>query len=522
MPARKPFDPSRVRVPDGERSSADADSAIITPHAVNELVRGVLARHIPRTLHVLGEVGNLSRPQSGHLYFSLKDAHSELRCVMWRSAASKLKFTPETGMEIIATGEIDVYTPRGTYQLLARKLEPRGVGALEVAFRQLRERLEREGLFDQRRKKPLPAVPRRVAVVTSPSGAAIRDVLQTLSRRFPALEVLVYPVRVQGDGAADEIARAIRQLNLHQHALGGIDVMIVGRGGGSLEDLWAFNEEPVVRAIANSEIPIVSAVGHEVDVSISDLAADVRAATPTAAAELVAPRLDDLIERLAGQSRRAARAARHALDLSRGWLDTGLARGSVARPLARLRERGQLLDERQQRLRGSLAENLRTRQEHLSGAELALLRCASDARFVRLAQGVDQRVFRLSRAAQRLLARRAATLQERRWRVERALPAQTLARADERVRQLIARLHHDIYQAVLQRRRLLRAKLDAVTAHDPRSILTRGYSITRDARTRRVLRSVSEIREAMRVSTELADGEFAATAEDPRQARLFD
>jgi exodeoxyribonuclease VII large subunit len=362
---RQPFDPSRIHVPESERLPPVELPATVTPRQVNELVRGALARHIPQTLHVLGEIGDLSRPQSGHLYFALKDPHSELRCVMWRSTAVRLKFQPEPGMEVIATGGLEVYTPRGTYQLIVRKLEPRGVGALEVAFRQLKERLEREGLFDPARKKPLPKIPQRIAVVTSPTGAAIRDIVQTLARRFPALEILVWPVRVQGAGAAAEIAEAIRQLNRHAEALGGIEVAIVGRGGGSLEDLWPFNEEVVARAIAASAIPIISAVGHEVDVSISDLVADVRAATPTAAAELVAPRLVDLLEWSNRQAGRALRAARHNLELAHSRLATRLAREGLARPLTRLRERAQLVDERQQRLGLARAEHFRLQRERL-------------------------------------------------------------------------------------------------------------------------------------------------------------
>jgi len=263
---RLPFDPARIRRPAPPRDAGGP--TLLSVRQVNELVRGAIAAHLPPTLHVLGEIGDLSRPASGHLYLTLKDPSSELRCVMWRSTAASLKFAPEAGMEVIATGSLEVYTPRGTYQLIVRKLEPRGVGALEVAFRQLKEKLEREGLFDPRRKKPLPRIPERIAVVTSPTGAAIRDILHTLARRFPALEIIVFPVRVQGEGAAEEIAAAIRLLNEHAAALGGLDLAIVGRGGGSLEDLWAFNEEVVARAIAASRIPIVSAVGHEVDVKI--------------------------------------------------------------------------------------------------------------------------------------------------------------------------------------------------------------------------------------------------------------
>jgi exodeoxyribonuclease VII large subunit len=519
---RQPFDPSRVRVPESERCRGAESLATLTPRAVNELVRGVLARHIPSTLHVLGEIGDFSRPNSGHLYFSLKDAHSELRCVMWRSTAAKLKFALEPGMEVIATGGLEVYTPRGTYQLIVRKLEPRGVGALEVAFRQLKERLEREGLFDPRRKKPLPRIPERIAVVTSPTGAAIRDILQTLTTRFPAVEIIVFPVRVQGEKAAGEIAAAIGQLNRHAPALGGIDAMIVGRGGGSLEDLWAFNEEIVARAIAASRIPVVSAVGHEVDVSISDLVADVRAATPTAAAELIAPRSADLLEQLKRQVARTPRAARHTLELARSRLEALRVRDWLARPLSRVRECGQLVDERQQRLRLVAGDRFRTAREHLSRAELAILRFGTGAQFARLGQRLEQRVFRVCGAAEHLLVRRERRLNAGVARLQGLLPAQRLARYDEHLRQTSDRIAARLRQSLAHHRRLLRTRMEAIDACDPQRVLRRGYSVTRAARTRRVIRSIEEIKDGMRIVTELADGEFRSTADDPQQPGLFD
>lgn len=522
MPERQPFDPSRIRVPESERRSKAKVPDMLTPRAVNELVRGVLAQHVPSTLHVLGEIGDLSRPHSGHVYFSLKDAHSELRCVMWRSTAAKLKFALEPGMEVIATGGLEVYTPRGTYQLIARKLEPRGVGALEVAFRQLRERLEREGLFDPRRKKPLPRIPQRVAVVTSPTGAAIRDILQTLSRRFPAVEVLVYPVRVQGEGAAAEIAGAISQLNRHAQALGGIDVMIVGRGGGSLEDLWAFNEEVVARAIAASTIPVVSAVGHEVDVSISDLVADLRAATPTAAAELVTPHRTDLLEWLSRQAARAVRAAGHTGELARSRLEALLAYDGIARPRARLRERAQLVDERQQRLRLITSERFRAARERLSRSELAILRFGTGAQFARSAHRLEQRVFNVRRGAERLLLRQERRLNAWARRLQGLVPIERLARHDEHLRQTDSRIVAMLRRSLGHCRRLLRTRMEGIDACDPRRVLHRGYSLTRDARTRRVIRSVEQVRQDMRIVTELADGEFKSTADDPKQPSLFD
>ena len=243
---------------------------------------------------VEGEISNLARPRSGHVYMTLKDDRAQLRAVMWRSSAARLRFELEDGLEVVCAGRVTVYEPRGEYQVVIDRVVPKGVGALELAFRKLRDKLEKEGLFDPAHKRQLPALPRRVAVVTSPSGAAVRDILQVLDRRFPNVEVWVVPVAVQGAGAAGEIAAAIDLLN----TLTGVDVMIVGRGGGSLEDLWAFNEEAVARAVYASRIPVISAVGHEIDLTIADLVADRRALTPTEAAELVLPSRAELVGQL--------------------------------------------------------------------------------------------------------------------------------------------------------------------------------------------------------------------------------
>lgn len=259
-----------------------AEKTILTVSRLTALLRGVLEENFEQ-VWVQGEVSNLSFPSSGHIYFTLKDSGAQLRCVMFKGAAKNLKFRPGDGIALIVRGRISVYDQRGEYQLICEYLEPAGVGALQLAFVQLKERLAREGLFDESHKRPLPTFPRRVGVVTSPTGAAIHDILNVLKRRFASLEILLYPVRVQGEGSAQEIARAIDDMN----RLGLADVLIVGRGGGSLEDLWAFNEEAVARAVHRSRIPVISAVGHETDWTICDFAADLRAPTPSAAAELV-------------------------------------------------------------------------------------------------------------------------------------------------------------------------------------------------------------------------------------------
>lgn len=241
---------------------------------------------------VEGEISNFVLHTSGHMYFSLKDATSVLKCAMFKRANEKLKFSLKSGMKVIVFGSVSVYEARGDYQLIVEEVEPKGVGALQLQFQQLKEKLQKEGLFDERYKVPIPFLPTRIGVVTSPTGAAIQDILNIARRRFQNIEIIINPVKVQGADAKDEIAAAIRQFN----ELKNIDVMIVGRGGGSLEDLWPFNEEVVARAIFESEIPVISAVGHEIDFTISDFVADFRAPTPSAAAELVIPKKEDLVK----------------------------------------------------------------------------------------------------------------------------------------------------------------------------------------------------------------------------------
>ena len=245
-------------------------------------ISGLLATQFSN-IWVEGEVSNFHPATSGHLYFTLKDAKAAVKCVCFRSQAMRLKFRPEDGLKLIVRGSVSVYEPRGEYQIYVEHIEPAGVGALQLAFEQLKKRLEAEGLFDEARKKPLPLLPRRIGMVTSPTGAAVRDIVRILRRRFPNLHLILYPVRVQGDGAAQEIVAALKYFSRKKM----VDVILLARGGGSIEDLWAFNEEAVARAIAACTIPVVSGVGHETDFTIADFVADVRASTPSAAAEIV-------------------------------------------------------------------------------------------------------------------------------------------------------------------------------------------------------------------------------------------
>jgi exodeoxyribonuclease VII large subunit len=258
------------------------ERAVLTVSALTIELRAVLEERFP-AVWVEGEISNFRLYGSGHAYFTLKDAEAQLRCVLFRNRGRRIKFEPADGLHVMAFGSVEVYAQRGEYQLVVELLEPKGLGALQLAFEQLKARLTLEGLFDPARKRELPRFPRKIGIVTSPSGAAIRDMLRVIGRRFGELHIVIAPAKVQGEGAAEEIAQGLRDLN----ALGDVDVIIVGRGGGSLEDLWAFNEEVVARAICASKAPVISAVGHEVDFTIADFVADLRAPTPSAAAELV-------------------------------------------------------------------------------------------------------------------------------------------------------------------------------------------------------------------------------------------
>ena len=266
---------------------------VFTVSQLTREVKDLIEGNFP-SVQVVGEVSNCTMAGSGHIYLTLKDESAQMRAVMWRSRASRLKFEIHDGLEVVASGPIEVYAARGSYQLIIEHLIPQGVGALELAFRQLQEKLAAEGLFDPERKRPLPLFPRRIALITSPTSAAVRDLLQVIVRRWQAVDVIIMPVPVQGEGAAEEIAKALRSV----HKIPNVDVVITGRGGGSLEDLWAFNEEVVARAISECPIPVISAVGHEIDVSISDLVADRRALTPSEAGELVVPLRSEVLREL--------------------------------------------------------------------------------------------------------------------------------------------------------------------------------------------------------------------------------
>ena len=326
------------------------------PHVqtISELtgeIKDLIEGNLPE-VWVRGEVSNCLKASSGHVYLTLKDEKAQLAAVIWRNAASKFRFDLHDGLQVVASGSVEVYAPRGSYQLIIRQLIPHGVGALELAFRQMHAKLAAEGLFEPHRKRPIPRFPRKIALITSPTGAAVRDIIQVITRRWRAADIIVVPVKVQGDGAAAEIAAALRNVPL----IPGVDVVICGRGGGSLEDLWAFNEEVVARAIAACQIPVISAVGHEIDVTIADLVADVRALTPSEAGERVVPHQDEVRQALDGLKQRLVTGLRDRAATARLKLDNLASRRVLARPFQRVHDEMTRLDDLETRLRRAVRQ----------------------------------------------------------------------------------------------------------------------------------------------------------------------
>ena len=397
---------------------------------------------------VSGEITNLRAQSSGHVYFTLKDAAAQLSCVLFRGTATAQRQLLADGQKVFLQGDVTVYEARGQYQLIVRNMEMQGVGALQAAFERLKQKLSAEGLFAQERKRPLPRCPHRIGLVTSPTGAAIRDVLHVVQRRNPALEIILAPCRVQGDGAAAEIAEAIRLLNEFgvRSSEFGIDLILVTRGGGSLEDLWAFNEEVVARAIFESAVPVVSAVGHEIDFSIADFVADLRAATPSVAAELITEGVFASREFVWDAPARLRQLARRKLEREMDNFDATAARLARMHPRRRLDESFQRLDD----LQGGLLRNLK--------------------------QAARSRGFVLQNLA---------------GRFSRAKPSYRLPLRREALRQLERRLN----------------------ALGPEQVLARGYSITTDAGTGKVLRDAAKVKAGQKLKTRLAKGTLASRAE---------
>ncbi|HEV8145819.1 MAG TPA: exodeoxyribonuclease VII large subunit [Bryobacteraceae bacterium] len=417
-----------------------------------EELRAILAGQFT-DIWIAGEISGTKLPASGHYYFTLKDHNAQLRAVCYKMTARYLKFKPQDGVAVIARGRIDVYDARGEYQLVVEALEPQGLGALQLAFEQLKKRLALEGLFDASRKRPLPALPERIGIVTSPTGAVIRDMVEILGRRFPGRHIRLYPAQVQGDGAAEQIVAGLEHFGRSQWA----EVVIVARGGGSLEDLWTFNTESVARAIAACAVPVVSAVGHETDFTIADFVADLRAPTPSAAAELVVPTLTGLLERLRGSESKLRQAARLTLSiLARRLQRVAIDHSRVQRNIGR---RMQRIDELEYRMRDALRAAIDERKRRINGLSARLAR-----RDVRL---------RLSQSAHRIEAARAAVLQRVRLRLSHARGELAPLRAHLEQLSPLKILERG-YSIVEHQGRIVKAPADAPLGSDLRVRLAHG------------------------------------------------
>ncbi len=396
---------------------------ILSPSQLNTLARSLLEDAFP-LVFVEGELGNVSRPASGHLYFTLKDARAQVRCALFRPKSQWLRFQPRDGMKVLARGRLTLYEARGDYQLILDSLEEAGEGALRRAYEQLKARLEAEGLFDPARKRPLPAWVRRLGVITSPSGAAVRDVLNVLARRFPLVEVDVLGVPVQGEGAAAKITATLQRAA----GSGRYDALLLARGGGSLEDLWAFNDEALARAVAASPVPVVSAIGHETDFSLSDFAADLRAPTPSAAAELLVPDRGELSRRLHALRQRQALLQRSRLQQAAQRVDRAALALEARRPQAKLEAHRRRGDEAMRRLASAWALRLQGHRATLRHAAAVLNAARPQRRLARLRERLDPLQPRLQAGLARRLQRDALRLGGLVRSLEAVSPLATIAR----------------------------------------------------------------------------------------------
>src|ERR1700674_829462 len=396
---------------------------VLTVSELTARIRDLLAKNFT-DIWVVGEISNCREAQSGHIYFTLKDDRAQVRCVFFKQQQRGIKFRPEDGLQMTVRGSISVYETRGEYQIYVENLEPVGLGALQLAFEQLKKRLEAEGLFAAGRKKPLPLLPRRIGLITSPTGAAVRDVVRILRRRFRNVHLTVYPVRVQGDGASTEIVRALQFFNRRQM----VDVLILARGGGSLEDLWAFNEEEVARAIFASQIPVISGVGHETDFTIADFVADVRASTPSAAAELVVQTRREFDKHIADLRETLASLVRYRLiELSRRVHELSGRRG-FRRPLDLLRQQRQRADEFTSRLTHGLRANLQQSRKRFTTAHLRIVSFDFRMKIAAMRLRLEKRSAELTARAERLLRAKRERLDRFRLQLEARSPLRALER----------------------------------------------------------------------------------------------
>ena len=432
---------------------------IYTVSQINSLIKVALEENLPPRLIVRGQISDFKHHTSGHCYFSLKEEGSILPCVMWASKFKNVKFSPEDGMEVLSTGHIDVYTPGGKYQLYVDKIEPAGVGALQLAFEQMVAKLREEGLFDEAHKKALPLYPMRIGILTSESGAALHDITDSIQSRWPCVKLFLYPVPVQGEGSAVIIATALRDINRRNKKLM-LDILIVGRGGGAMEDLWAFNEEVLARAIFDSIIPVISAVGHEVDTTIADLVADARASTPTKAGVVAVPDMKEILGQLTSTEQRLANQTQAMLKIAEHQLEVILANAVFRNPIVLVQNSLQQLDELSAELTEIVKELLTEAHSKLSAAYEQIIRIEPH----------------------RLLGHK--TIELNNWQ----------NRADV-----------GICSIVNNCRMKLTAQENRLSALDPRSVLQRGYSITTNKKTGLLVKTSEDVHIGDYLITELAN-----------------
>lgn len=431
---------------------------------LNKLIKRILEDKFP-FIWISGEISNFKIPSSGHCYFTLKDPHSQISAVMFRGQARALKFRPEDGLSVVGLGRISVYEPRGSYQIIFEYLEPKGVGGLQVAFEKLKQRLSDEGLFDAQHKLPLPALPQKISIVTSPTGAAIRDFIKVAQRRFPNLPLEVVPVNVQGDRAPGEIVHAIRWLN----EMGTTDVIVLARGGGSIEDLCAFNDEQVARTIFASDIPIISAIGHETDFTIADFVADLRAPTPSAAAEIAVPSKNELKNQLVNTKQRLYKTIISYLKLLLNLIN-GLS-NRIIHPRQRLQDMRMRLDDYSIRLLASINRALTRRNERLAFQHNMLMHVS---------------------------------------------PAKTAASMQKQVNTLQDASIRQINRLLREGQTAISKNVSMLAALNPMAILNRGYSITRTLPGRSVVRGAAQVSLDQRLEILLGRGRLTVTVAEKK------
>jgi len=484
------------------QGGAQTGRNVFTVSRLNREARMLLERGFG-VVWVEGELSNFSQPSSGHWYFSLKDRDAQLRCAMFRLKNAGLGFIPKAGQQVLARGRISLYEPRGDYQLIVEHLEEAGIGALRREFERLKEKLAAEGLFDVKRKRNLPRFPRRIGVVTSPSGAAIRDVLHILARRFPPASVLIYPTPVQGAVAAPAIVEALETASARAEC----DVLIVARGGGSLEDLWSFNDERVARAIYASSIPVVSGIGHEIDFTIADFVADARAPTPSGAAELVTPDRAACIEALSRTGERMSACIRRELRSVTTRLDGTLRRLMLVHPGVRLAQRAQKLDELEQRLAGAVRREIRTITTRMNSTVQRLSLAHPGIRVVQQVQRLDDLEQRLMNAARTSVHSNRNRVSDAFVRLVQHSPEHLVREYRLRHEALDSRLHHAWKECCSLKEHRLSLAVKTLNTASPLATLERGFAIvTRPDGT--LVRDAQSVEVGDEIQTRLARGKL--------------